>query len=129
MQILDHLTLIDNKKESELETYLKKVTNDKDGTHSVSNYCPPKTQRLFNYFVNPSLIVLHNDHSHLLSSQNQKKPRSNEVLDEIFKKIVSTENSKEVTFQSCCGASLEQFVTMTLSLPFVHQQNWFLLRA
>ncbi|XP_041917900.1 cytoskeleton-associated protein 5-A-like isoform X2 [Alosa sapidissima] len=57
-RILDHMTLIENKKESELETYLKKVTNDKDGTHL-------------------------------------KKGKSNEVLDEIFKKIVSTENSKE----------------------------------
>ncbi|KAL2089066.1 hypothetical protein ACEWY4_015965 [Coilia grayii] len=57
-KILNHLTLIENKNESELETYLKKVTSDNDAAHS-------------------------------------KKSKTNETLDALFKKIVSTENSKE----------------------------------
>ncbi|XP_062405946.1 cytoskeleton-associated protein 5-like isoform X3 [Sardina pilchardus] len=90
-RILDHMTLIENKKESELETHLKKVTNDKDTTHLVCKViCLKQSTQTFK-----SLFSSYNDISHYLSSQIQKKAKSNEVLDEIFKKIVSTENSKE----------------------------------
>ncbi|XP_063045140.1 cytoskeleton-associated protein 5-like [Engraulis encrasicolus] len=57
-EILNHLTLIEDKGESELETYLKKVARDKDGKDS-------------------------------------KKSKTNEMLDAIFKKILSNENAKE----------------------------------
>lgn len=64
----------------------------------MSAYLPWSAHRLSNCFWKSILISSLNDPPHHLSSQNQKKSRTNETLDEIFKKIVSTENSKEVTF-------------------------------
>uniref|UniRef100_A0A673Z6D4 Cytoskeleton associated protein 5 n=1 Tax=Salmo trutta TaxID=8032 RepID=A0A673Z6D4_SALTR len=73
--ILDHLSLIEDKSESELEAHLKRTA------HTVHSY----TSSLFT----GSLSLM-----------------TDEVLGEIFKKISSKENSKEVRFRFPCNYCL-----------------------
>lgn len=95
-QILDHLSMIENRNESELEAHLRRVVKhsgnlsgqksdrggEKGGVRGVSRERPsvtgqPLTRRLF-------------------QDDRMSKAKVSDILSEIFKKIGSKENTKEV---------------------------------
>ncbi|XP_008309452.1 cytoskeleton-associated protein 5 isoform X1 [Cynoglossus semilaevis] len=75
VKILDHLSMIENRNESELEAYLRRVVKH------YGQLSGPKTDR--------------DEKNSLRTSDRLSKAMVSDVLSEIFKKIGSKENSKE----------------------------------
>ncbi|XP_077599193.1 cytoskeleton-associated protein 5 isoform X1 [Stigmatopora nigra] len=100
-KILDHLSMIDNRNESELEGYLQRVVKQ-----SVGNQFGCKSDR-------------GNEKGNLHMDDGMSKTKDRDILSEIFKKIGSKENTKEGLTelyeykQKCRDVDLEPFLKNT----------------
>lgn len=117
-QILDHLSMIENRNESELEAHLRRVVkhsgylpgfksdygNEKSGLRTVSDgsFCLSscKILKFVSYYRPGNYIDGTNKNSCQISPPQEdrvSKAKVSDILSEIFKKIGSKENTKEVS--------------------------------